>query len=71
MTRKTENLYDAVFKSMLDAYEEMHPEDNIRIRLVVTDYESALMNALRRAFPKASIEGCWFHYGQVCSRKKA
>ena len=65
MTRKTRKLYDAVLQSMKEAYKEVAPEGRIRIKLVVTDYEQAMMGAFRKAFPEASVEGCWFHYGQV------
>jgi transposase-like protein len=34
------------------------------IRLV-TDYESALMNAIREVFPNSQLVCCWFHYTNI------
>jgi hypothetical protein len=31
----------------------------------VTDYECALMNAIREVFPNSQLICCWFHYTKV------
>lgn len=65
MTRKTRKLYDAVLNSVNEAFKEQCPCKRIKIDLIVTDYEEALMDALKNVFSGAEVKGCWFHYGQV------
>lgn len=36
---------------------------------VMTDYETALRNSIRKIYPGTSIHGCFFHFGQAVYRK--
>lgn len=65
MTRKTRKLYKAVLKKLKKIFKKRFLELHITIELIVTDYERAMMDAFRSVFKTASVEGCWFHYGQV------
>lgn len=33
---------------------------------IVTDFETAMRNAVRRILPECRLIGCWFHFSQVC-----
>ena len=35
----------------------------------MTDFELALRNSIREAFPQCTLKGCWFHYTQAVVRK--
>ncbi len=65
MTHKTEELYDAALAKLLGAYTDRFPDKPIRIVNAMWDYEKAIQNALRTAFPGCDVHGCNFHYGQV------
>ena len=39
------------------------------VETVMSDYETALMNAVGDTFPDARPAGCWFHYSQACFRR--
>lgn len=34
----------------------------------ITDYETALRNALNKVYPATKLTGCWFHYCQALRR---
>ena len=56
MTRRTEELYQAVFEKIKELNPLFSP------RSVMTDYETAPINAIRSVFPEVESNGCWFHY---------
>jgi len=33
---------------------------------IITDFETAMRNAVRRVLPECRLIGCWFHFSQVC-----
>jgi len=35
----------------------------------MSDFEPAILGAMKVAFPNAVAKGCWFHYGQAIYRK--
>jgi len=57
---ETEETYSALFTVVLDLLPLNY--DGI---CFVTDYERALMNAVRTIFPTSELTCCWFHYTQV------
>ena len=59
MSKKKELCYDAVFKTILKLCPTLKPEK------IITDFEIALRNSLRKHFPTTKIIGCWFHFTQV------
>lgn len=63
MTKKTTEAYKAVFKYI--------NENIFGLEAVsfMTDYESALRNALSEIHPSAKLFSCWFHYCQAIRRK--
>lgn len=38
---------------------------NLRVEVIMTDYESALRDVLISSFPEARYAGCWYHHNQV------
>jgi hypothetical protein len=42
---------------------------NCNPRLIMTDFEKASINALRRHFPNVNISGCQFYLSQAINRK--
>ncbi|XP_060846093.1 uncharacterized protein LOC132925742 [Rhopalosiphum padi] len=65
---ETKDTYSALFAVIRNIL----PLNYDRIRFV-TDYERALMNAVRQIFPNSDLLCCWFHYTQsvvrYCHRK--
>lgn len=57
---ETEDTYSALFAVIRNIL----PLNYDRTRFV-TDYERALMNAVRQIFPNCDLLCCWFHYTQV------
>lgn len=59
MTRRTEVAYDALFERVKDLAPGLNPT---RLH---SDFEPALINSLRRAFPNSDIAGCLWHHAVV------
>lgn len=59
METKTEVAYRTLLKRCQLLFPSLNPVK------IMTDYESALQNALRAVYPRAEINGCYFHYVQV------
>ena len=66
LTSKKEKVYDKALQQMNDAV-----GDKINPSSVTCDYERGLHNSISRAFPKAIINGCLFHWKQAIRRKLA
>lgn len=60
MTRKSFHAYQ-----LLMAYVRTVLAPDMAPLAVMSDYEAALMRAVREAFPGAEVTGCWFHYANV------
>ena len=62
MTKKSESSYKLVLQELKTAALtlgfELHPS------IILTDFELAAINAYKFHFPRASILGCIFHFGQ-------
>ena len=65
MSDKSLSLYTAVMRKIVDTVEEEHPGDGFATRLLISDFEEAIIKSMGAAFPTARARGCWFHYGQV------
>ena len=63
MQSKSEQNYDGVWARLKELCPGLSPTT------VLTDFESAARNSLKRAFPNASLGGCFFHLGQSVWRK--
>ncbi|RCN33095.1 hypothetical protein ANCCAN_21079 [Ancylostoma caninum] len=60
-SKKTEQVYTIIFGHMRDELGAAVPP---RLR-VVLDYEKAAINAVKRVFPNATVQGCAFHLAQA------
>ena len=61
-TGKQQQQYDEVFAILIRDMTRVNV--NIHIGEVVSDFELAVFNAVRLAFPIAQISGCYFHFTQ-------
>ena len=62
MTSKTESLYTAVLRHVKG---RSGPGPYL-VETQVSDYEVAIMEAMKMEFPRARNQGCFFHFSQVC-----
>ena len=69
MTRKTKNLYLAVFTKLCDLVLEFTVE--LQFSYISTDFEMAAIMAFKEVFPEAKVRGCHFHFAQSIIRKVA
>ncbi|CAG0918881.1 unnamed protein product [Notodromas monacha] len=60
MTGKTEELYTEVLKFIAAQWPEFQPAE------IMVDFEKALHNATKAAWPLAGVHGCRFHFAQAC-----
>lgn len=67
MSRKTEEAYSHLLQYIEDNVCHLRPTS------FMTDFESAMRNAIRTVYPNCIIYGCWFHFCQAirlhCSKK--
>ena len=59
MSRKTENLYRAVWEKILGIEPDLKPDD------AIGDFEIAPRNAFKAVIPSINIRGCLFHFCQA------
>lgn len=65
MSRKTQSCYEDVFEFINNKVFNMRE----RIKLAITDYETAMRNAINVKFVRAELSGCMFHFAQALRRK--
>jgi len=64
LNRQTENVYIRLWQFLRrDLPFDIFDWENLQI---VTDFETAMRNAVRRVLPECRLVGCWFHFSQVC-----
>ena len=63
LPNKNESTYDKFFTALSNLIPLSSPS------VIVTDFEKAIHNAVRRAYPSVSVQGCHFHLGQALYRK--
>lgn len=62
MSRKTEKCYIHLFQKL----KEMFPLNG---KSIMTDFETAMRNALLHVYPNITSNTCWFHFCQAAKRK--
>jgi len=65
MSSKTTELYRMVMAFIINETRRTVPGD-FCVRLMISDFEEAILNVMQETFPEGRARGCWFHYGQVC-----
>ena len=63
LTNKDEKLYVAVIQKIRELVPQLEPD------CVMSDWEQAARNAVKRDYPGIRLNGCWFHYTQAIWRK--
>lgn len=62
MSRKTEKSYTHLFQTLKDFFPLVG-------KFVMTDFEVAMRNAIRKVYPELKQYTCWFHLCQAAKRK--
>lgn len=65
MTRKTQKAYEHALRYI---NENLFP---LECEAIITDYETAMRQAIKKVVPGIKLLGCWFHYSQSIRRKVA
>ncbi|EYC28699.1 hypothetical protein Y032_0007g3367 [Ancylostoma ceylanicum] len=66
-SKKTEQVYTTIFRHIRDEFNASVFPANLR---VVLDFEKASINAVKRVFPDATVQGCAFHLAQAWNRRR-
>ena len=64
LTGKTQQHYDMVFQTLVREMRRVRPNNPISIRMIVSDFETAVITSVQNAFPGARVGGCHFHFVQ-------
>ena len=64
MTSKHEGLYDAIWTELKTLVPGVWAPES-----AMSDFETAILYSMERAFPGAKVSGCKFHYSQAVLRK--
>lgn len=64
VTGKNEHIYCELFHQLI-----MLMEYSWMPRVITTDFEQALISAIKQEFPESKISGCYFHLKQALQRK--
>ena len=59
MTRRTKEMYDAVFNHLIEMIPDLEPAT------IMSDNEGALGKSLAASFPDSHLPKCWFHFCSV------
>ncbi|KAI5644396.1 MULE transposase domain-containing protein [Phthorimaea operculella] len=67
LSHKTENCYQ-IFIEIIISYINQHLEISAEPQIVITDFELAVINAVKKAFPNCTHKLCFFHFTQIIWR---
>ena len=62
LTGKSEHHYDVLFNVILRELQRVIGGAQLRVQLIVTDFELAVFNSVRNHFPNVTLGGCYFHF---------
>ena len=65
VTSRTAQTYQSVIGSLLNLFEKEH---RILPAIAISDFEKAMLKALKALFPRAEVLGCHFHFRQALYR---
>ena len=57
LTGKTQRHYDILFVTLVTEMRRVRANNPVRIRMVVCDFETAILNSVGNAFPTAQVYG--------------
>ncbi|KAL6723730.1 hypothetical protein Aduo_018706 [Ancylostoma duodenale] len=69
-TKKTVQTYARIFETVRQELEAVRIGKSEVIVRVILDFEKAAINAAKRTFDKAELEGCGWHLSQAWTRKR-
>lgn len=64
MTNKTMELYSLTMQHIMKELQRADPGE-AAVRIVVSDYDNAMMSTMENVFPRANVRGSWMEIGQV------
>ena len=64
MTRKTQALYEACLRRIVEVCHQQTGRTP-QPTLLVSDYELAILQAMKTVFPTGRARGCYYHSGMV------
>ena len=67
LNSKTQETYTQMFRKLKSLVMEKHGL-TIEPRLIMSDFETGLIPAVRQEFPDSQHKGCYFHYSQAIFR---
>ena len=62
MTNKSYLSYKKVFGAINDILKELNLDNNFENKYFMTDFEKSLRRVIKEKYPKAFLEGCYFHF---------
>lgn len=62
MTGKSQDLYEKVF-DYIETIFKLEPDS------FMTDFETGMRAAIRKCYPQATLNGCWYHYCAALRRR--
>ena len=62
MMGKSESIYNSIFSDIKTILETNGIKDKNIPNHIMIDFEKPLQNAVKKNFPKAKIDGCYFHF---------
>ena len=68
MSEKTAELYTLVLKRILEVLDNKFPGEQCAVRLMISDFELAILSSMKETFPNGRARGCWFHFAQVWAK---
>ena len=68
-TSKSEYIYNKIFNDIKDILKDNNIIINESTMRFMVDFEKGLINSIKNNFPRATIDGCFFHYSKLLWNK--
>ena len=65
VTSKTENIYNNIFRDIIYILKDNGINIDKISKKFMVDFEKSLINSIKKNFPNATIDGCFFHYSKL------
>ena len=64
LSGKAQPHYDTLFTNLMREIQRVQGINPIAVNLIISDFENAVINSLRLAFPGVRVGSCFFHFTQ-------